>query len=320
MSIGEALAQARCQAGLTLAEVSQRTRIRETIIAGIEADDYAACGGDFYARGHIRAIARVVGIDSDPLIEEYDAVRLGPPDSADEETSPLRAVRTGEHRWPSKIAAGWLGLAIMAVVIGFAADHFLAGSGHPAAAAPARPHPATRPHHHPAARHHASSAPRPTRATTAPAAPTTTALAPASASAFGPGGGQGDDPAAAHLVIGRSPAAGWHTDWYTTARFGNLYAGTGLLVDMGRPVTFTAAQIRLGSARGADLQLRIGDAPALTDLRPAASAADAGGVLRLQLAAPVRGRYVLIWFTRLPPDPTGTFQASVYGVRLEGRP
>jgi cytoskeletal protein RodZ len=319
MSIGEALAQARCQAGLTLAEVSQRTRIRETIIAGIEADDYAASGGDFYARGHIRAIARVVGIDSDPLIEEYDAVRLGPPDGADEETSPLRAVRTGEHRWPSKIAAGWLGLAIMAVVIGFAADHFLAGSGHPAAAAPARPHPATRPHHHPAARH-ASSAPRPTRATTAPAAPTTTALAPASASAFGPGGGQGDDPAAAHLVIGRSPAAGWHTDWYTTARFGNLYAGTGLLVDMGRPVTFTAAQIRLGSARGADLQLRIGDAPALTDLRPAASAADAGGVLRLQLAAAVRGRYVLIWFTSLPPDPAGTFQASVYGVRLEGRP
>jgi hypothetical protein len=25
----------------------------------------------------------------------------------------------------------------------------------------------------------------------------------------------------------------WHADWYTTARFGNLYPGTGLLVDMG---------------------------------------------------------------------------------------
>jgi cytoskeletal protein RodZ len=319
MSIGETLAEARRQAGLTVAEVSQRTRIREMIIAGIEADDYAATGGDFYARGHIRAIARVVGIDSGPLIEEYDAVRLGPPDSAEEETSPLRPVRTGEHRWRSKIAAGWLGLAVMAVVIGVAADHFLAGSGHPAAA-PARPHPATRHQHHPVARHHASSTPRPTPGTTTPAAPPPTALAPASASAFGPGGGQGDDPAAAHLVIGRSPAAGWHTDWYTTARFGNLYGGTGLLVDMGRPVTFTAARIMLGSARGADFQLRIGNAPVLTDLRPAASAADAGGVLRLQLAAPVRGRYVLIWFTSLPPDPAGTFQASVYGVRLEGRP
>ena len=35
--------------------------IRKTIISGIEGDDYSACGGDFYTRGHIRAIARAVG-------------------------------------------------------------------------------------------------------------------------------------------------------------------------------------------------------------------------------------------------------------------
>ena len=50
MPIGETLAQARQQAGLTVAQVSARTRIRETIIRGIEDDDYSACGGDFYAR------------------------------------------------------------------------------------------------------------------------------------------------------------------------------------------------------------------------------------------------------------------------------
>ena len=75
MSIGEVLAQARRQAGFTLTEVSQRTRIRETIIRGIESDDYSACGGDFYARGHIRSISRAVGIDPEPLIREYDAAR-----------------------------------------------------------------------------------------------------------------------------------------------------------------------------------------------------------------------------------------------------
>ena len=63
MSIGDALAQARSQAGLTVAQVSERTRIRETIIRGIEHDDFSACGGDFYARGHIRSIARAVGTD-----------------------------------------------------------------------------------------------------------------------------------------------------------------------------------------------------------------------------------------------------------------
>lgn len=75
MSIGEGLAHARRQAGLSVTRVSERTCIRETIICGIERDDYSACGGDFYARGHIRAIAKAVGTDPVPLIEEYDAAR-----------------------------------------------------------------------------------------------------------------------------------------------------------------------------------------------------------------------------------------------------
>jgi cytoskeletal protein RodZ len=73
VSIGEELSEARRQAGLTVAEISQRTRIRETIIRGIERDDYAGCGGDFYARGFIRAIARTVGADPAPFIRDYDA-------------------------------------------------------------------------------------------------------------------------------------------------------------------------------------------------------------------------------------------------------
>jgi len=70
VSIGATLAAARRRAGLTVSDVSQRTRVTEPIIRGIEQDDYAACGGDFYARGHIRAIARAVGEDPVPLIDE----------------------------------------------------------------------------------------------------------------------------------------------------------------------------------------------------------------------------------------------------------
>ena len=74
MSIGAALAESRQRAGLTLAQVSERTRIRETVIRGIECDDYSRCGGDFYARGHIRGIAKAVGTDPAPLVEEYNAI------------------------------------------------------------------------------------------------------------------------------------------------------------------------------------------------------------------------------------------------------
>jgi transcriptional regulator with XRE-family HTH domain len=78
VSIGAALAQARQRAGLTVAQVSERTRIRETLIRRIERDDYSGCGGDFYARGHIRGIAKAVGADPGPLVEKYDAVRRSP--------------------------------------------------------------------------------------------------------------------------------------------------------------------------------------------------------------------------------------------------
>ena len=78
MSIGETLADARRQAGLTITQVSQQTRIRESIIRDIEQGDFSACGGDFYARGHIRSIAGVVGTDPVPLISAYDA-KHGPP-------------------------------------------------------------------------------------------------------------------------------------------------------------------------------------------------------------------------------------------------
>jgi cytoskeletal protein RodZ len=78
VSIGEVLAAARRQAGLTITQVSQRTRIRETIIRGIEEDDFAACGGDFYARGHIRAIARATGVDGEPLVRQYDTSHRTP--------------------------------------------------------------------------------------------------------------------------------------------------------------------------------------------------------------------------------------------------
>lgn len=346
MSIGKVLAEARRGAGLTVAQVSQRTRIREAIITGIEGDDYSACGGDFYARGHIRAIAQASGADPEPLIRAYDTARRVPPlpEDVTEPITPLREYDTGpraplalpadvtgpvrpagghERRQPSWTAA--LGLALVValglallVALGFVAYHFLAGSRHAAGAPTAPAHPAT--HHHAS---HGTPAPKTTPApkmTTRGVVPART-LTPASARAFGPyGSGQGDNPQRAHLAIDGTPATAWHTDWYTTARFGNLYPGTGLLVDMGRPVTITAAQITLGQAHGARFQLRAGAAPALADLPPVATAASAGGLVRLRLTTPAHGRYVLIWFTRLPPDPAGTFQASVHNIRLEGRP
>ena len=203
------------------------------------------------------------------------------------------AIPGRQARLPAGVARALLGAAVMLVLAVIAVGGWLLvrgmTSGHGAGAGPGRP-----------------------------AAART--IRPASAAAFGPNGdGQGDNGQLARLAIDASPATGWHTDWYTTAGFGNLQQGTGLLVDMGRTMTLTRAQITLGSIRGADFQLRVGaGASGLADLRPVAGATDAGGRVDLRLVRPAHGRYVLVWFTRLPPDASGTFQAGVYNVRLEG--
>lgn len=74
-TIGQHLADARHAEGLSIDQVSERTRVRATVIRAIEADDFASCGGDIYARGHVRSIAAVLGIDAAPLIATFDAER-----------------------------------------------------------------------------------------------------------------------------------------------------------------------------------------------------------------------------------------------------
>ena len=152
MSVGDSLAQARSQAGLTITQVSQRTCIRETIVRGIEHDDFSACGGDFYARGHIRSIARVVGADSEPLIHEYDTTH-GAPQAirAADVFEPATPIKLKERRRPNWSVAM---VIVLALVVGYGvyrAVGAVTSPGHPAAAAP--------PSHHPSA---ASFSPAPT--------------------------------------------------------------------------------------------------------------------------------------------------------------
>jgi len=127
MSIGDALAEGRRQAGLTVTQVSQRTCIRETIIRGIERGDFSGCGGDFYARGHIRSIGGAIGVNPEPLVEEYDAT-MGAPQaiSAADVFQPVTPVRLKERRRPNWTAAMALALVVIAGI--FTYQHFASHS------------------------------------------------------------------------------------------------------------------------------------------------------------------------------------------------
>ena len=324
MSIGATLAAARRHAGLTVAEVSARTRVRENIIKGIEQDDYAACGGDFYARGHIRAIAEAVGTDPAPLIEEFDERwRSAQEITAAEAFQPMMPIRKHERRrvrWTAVLAV------VVLAVLGFAGYKFASGVGKTQRAADATSQPPT---------HAGQPTPAPSvtpsvQASTAQASPTVTpsaspvatqTLTPAQVTAFGPAGtADGDDPQRASLAIAGHPATPWYSDWYATSDFGHLQAGTGLLLDMGHRVTISSVRLWLGGRPGASVQLRAGGQPVLADLHTVATSTGAGSIVELSLTSPAHARYLLVWFTELPPDNAGTYQASIYAIKVQGLP
>ncbi|HEY6786103.1 MAG TPA: hypothetical protein VI365_02210 [Trebonia sp.] len=159
-------------------------------------------------------------------------------------------------------------------------------------------------------------------AATQPAAPAGEVLSAVSATAIGPdGASDGDHPDRAALAVDPNSSMSWATHWYQTPYFGDLQDGTGLLLDMGRTVTVNQIELALGGSPGfwgADVQIRIGDTPDLAGLAPVATANDVGGWVTADLHAPVAGRYVQIWFTKLPLDQQGTYQEHVYGITVHG--
>lgn len=71
-SPGQQLSGARKAQHLSVDELSQRTKIRASILRAIEEDRYEALPRvRVYVRGFIRSFATSVGIDPDPITEEF---------------------------------------------------------------------------------------------------------------------------------------------------------------------------------------------------------------------------------------------------------
>jgi cytoskeletal protein RodZ len=72
MTLGQSLAAARKAAGLDLDSLASKTNIRTALLREFESNNFINAGGDTYARGHLRSIARVLNISADDLLDQYD--------------------------------------------------------------------------------------------------------------------------------------------------------------------------------------------------------------------------------------------------------
>ncbi len=71
MRIGEVLADARQRAGLDLADVADRTKIRSRYLAALEGERWEELPSLAYGKGFLRTYAELLGLDAETLVDEY---------------------------------------------------------------------------------------------------------------------------------------------------------------------------------------------------------------------------------------------------------
>jgi len=69
--VGERLREARVARGLEIDDVAEATKLRASLIAAMEVDNFDACGGDVYARGHLRTVCALLGLDPEVIVGQY---------------------------------------------------------------------------------------------------------------------------------------------------------------------------------------------------------------------------------------------------------
>jgi cytoskeleton protein RodZ len=117
--IGDTLSEARTRRAVDLEEVEAATGIRPRYLRAIEGEDWDALPEEFYARSFIRKYAQFLGVDPEPLVEEYRRQR-GTAGRGEAPTSPF--ARTGSRRAEAlrrrrkrRTVYTWAGAALLVV-------------------------------------------------------------------------------------------------------------------------------------------------------------------------------------------------------------
>jgi hypothetical protein len=134
-----------------------------------------------------------------------------------------------------------------------------------------------------------------------------------------PAGDGEENPDRAGLAFDGDAATVWNTNIYRQ-QFGptGLKKGVGLVLDLGASRQVSTVTVTL-VGEGNDLQVRLADTlgQSQADYTKVATSSDASGRTELTLAKPTQGRYVLLWFTKLPAV-DGGFRGQLSEVVVRG--
>jgi cytoskeletal protein RodZ len=122
MSLGALITKSRTDARLSIEDLAKATNIPVTLLREMENDNFKKCGGETYARGHLRNIAAKLGIDERIFLDLFET----------EVTAPAKPIRemlnennvTMPYQEPKRISWKVLAAGSAAVLILFAGVQF----------------------------------------------------------------------------------------------------------------------------------------------------------------------------------------------------
>jgi cytoskeletal protein RodZ len=117
MSLGALISKSRTGARLSIEDLSKVTNIPGSLLREMENDNFAKCGGETYARGHLRNIASKLGVDERIFLDLFEA----------EVTAPAKPIRdllnennvTMPYQEPKRVSWKILASASVAALIIF---------------------------------------------------------------------------------------------------------------------------------------------------------------------------------------------------------
>jgi cytoskeletal protein RodZ len=83
MSLGALITKSRTDARLSIEDLAKVTNIPVTLLRDMENDNFKKCGGETYARGHLRNIAVKLGVDERIFLDLFESEVTAP-------TKPIR--------------------------------------------------------------------------------------------------------------------------------------------------------------------------------------------------------------------------------------
>lgn len=116
--IGRRLSRAREARGLSVGDAAQALKLTLKQVEALEGDHFERLPGPAFARGFLRNYARLVQLDAEPLIAEFDAAYAGSQVELRQLSNAQGALPTGARgRGPSPLPAALVAAGLLTVVV-----------------------------------------------------------------------------------------------------------------------------------------------------------------------------------------------------------